>query len=301
MKLVHAIYLLNLEGISNDQITQAATLLTEYIDDYGAIYGNHLKIPNFHSLNHLVDSVKALGPLYETSCFPLESLLGIMKKFILGPNSPAVKISDMFSLLQNVRKAIDILPETSPVYNLVKTMQHGSRAIVDIDGSTAILGKLKATRKISPIACTALKDSHLILLNSSSKVPKAWTFNSLKNSRCEVTAFLDKTTLYDSSLVYTKNDKMFRVHSFIRYKLCNCDAVCNCEYYHFAIGFYCDIMQNIKIPTNPFINQIFINEQSPTSISVFDIVDSCALIPVNLDGKKVLHFGCKRMNSVEKE
>lgn len=299
-KLVHAIYLLNLNSISKDQIQLATKLLDEYTSDYGALYGNHLKVPNFHSLYHLAESVTNLGPLYEMSCFALESLLGLMKHFILGSNSPETKVSDVFSLIQNLPKITESLPKDSPVAVFLHGLQLGSVKRTEIFNGIYACGTLKNESIISYFIGSALRDSHMI--DDSSPVSKVWTFSRLKTEKCEVVGFSGKgSNLYDSSLVYTKNNDLFRVHSFVKYKTCVCDTLCDCEACYYAVGYFCNVMFNERIPDNPFINQIFINDQAPVSVNILDIVDLCALISVKNTSGILLHFGCKRVNYVEME
>ena len=43
----------------------------------------HMTI-NLHSLLHLSDNVRELGPLWSHSCFPFENMIGIMKTLYHG-------------------------------------------------------------------------------------------------------------------------------------------------------------------------------------------------------------------------
>jgi hypothetical protein len=68
-KLWKATFLLNGEEISLVDISEAKTLLQEYVEEFKTIYGAHYMTSNVHSLIHLADSALQMGPLFHTSCF----------------------------------------------------------------------------------------------------------------------------------------------------------------------------------------------------------------------------------------
>jgi len=298
-KLVQAIFLLNQDVISVEQIKFASNFVDQYTAEFGEIYGDHLKTPNFHSLNHICAVALELGPLFEMSCFNLESLLGTMKKFVLGPKAPGIKISDMFSLVQNMPSAFDKLVHGSISKQFISELKYGNVMKTEIFGGTYLLGKVHPMTDISLYILNSLKDSHLIQDNLA--IPKLWTFNALKTDKFTIQAATTLTcaSLYDSSLVRTRDEKIFRVQTFVKYKTCYCTELCDCEAVFYAVGFNCSIMQNANIPENPFINQICIHD-TPTSVKLLDIVDVCALMCVN-DSNTVANFCCRRLNTIENE
>ncbi|WAR15739.1 PGBD4-like protein [Mya arenaria] len=62
--LVEAIYILNLESISNSDLKHCEELLIKYSCMFSALYGDQHMSANLHQLLHLHDTVEQLGPLW---------------------------------------------------------------------------------------------------------------------------------------------------------------------------------------------------------------------------------------------
>ena len=60
--LVDAIFILNLDSISNEQVNHSEELLIKFCSLFSANYGEQHMSANFHQLLHLHDNVKQLGP-----------------------------------------------------------------------------------------------------------------------------------------------------------------------------------------------------------------------------------------------
>ena len=99
--LVHAIYLLNQESISNEMIDNANTYLKEYVCRFQVLYGEIHMSHNLHLLLHLLEMVKRFGPLWVTSCFPFENMNGVIKSLVHGTRYPVLQIYSSISLLFN--------------------------------------------------------------------------------------------------------------------------------------------------------------------------------------------------------
>ena len=94
--LVQAVYLLFREKILNEMINLADNLIFEFSSRFQLLYGDKHMTCNVHSIRHLPEVVRRLGPLWTTSCFVLESVNGKMKALVHGSKKPELQI--MFNL-----------------------------------------------------------------------------------------------------------------------------------------------------------------------------------------------------------
>lgn len=70
----------------------AVTLLTKFITEGQRLFGSEFLVYNVHALVHLPNDVKIHGPLDNFSCFPFESFLGRLKRFVRSGNKPLSQI-----------------------------------------------------------------------------------------------------------------------------------------------------------------------------------------------------------------
>jgi hypothetical protein len=85
-----------------------------------------METSNVHSLLHYADAAQQTGPLFHTSCFPLERFLGIVKKFVLGPTNPCIKIKNSFQLVQNMPKYESEIPKNSKAAEILRKIQYSA-------------------------------------------------------------------------------------------------------------------------------------------------------------------------------
>lgn len=296
-KLVQAIFLLNADVVTLAAISKAEELLKEYVIDFKKYYYAHNMTPNTHSLLHLAEMARQLGPLYELSCFPLESILGILKKYVLGPNSPPVKIHAAFNIIQNLPIYQELLAKFDPASkSIIDKLSHGQKKMEQIGENIFQLGALAEVKEFSNFLQTSLGE-YLFDIPEHSNVSKLWTFYRFQNKTCTVTAeSYSRSKLYNSSLVRTKTGNIFKVVIFAKYKTCECLAACmNCKSHYRALGYEAIILRHEKIPQNDFMGEICFRT-TPTSINVDEIDDLCCHIVV--DSKQ---YYVKRLNSKENE
>ncbi|XP_057336178.1 uncharacterized protein LOC130674780 [Microplitis mediator] len=99
---VSAVSLLHQESISDQMITLASRLLSEFVGRFEDLYGlNHMTC-NLHHLLHLPNVVRDLGPLWVTSCYPFEGLNGLLKKLIHGTRYVQLQISSAVTIFINI-------------------------------------------------------------------------------------------------------------------------------------------------------------------------------------------------------
>lgn len=77
-------YLLLQGEITDRDLCEARALLEKFVLQMGALYGTGNMLYNVHQLLHLTDSVEAWGPLWTTSCFPLEGQNAILLNYYSG-------------------------------------------------------------------------------------------------------------------------------------------------------------------------------------------------------------------------
>lgn len=81
---VEAIYLLISDSISMEDLEKSHKLLCFFVHMFESLYGERYYTLNLHSLLHLSDSVRDIGPLWSHSCFPFENANGELLKLFHG-------------------------------------------------------------------------------------------------------------------------------------------------------------------------------------------------------------------------
>ena len=151
--LVAGISYLMQDSVSPEMVNKAEKALKKYVRDFQKLYGLKYMGANIHSIQHLCLTVKQSGPLYTTSCFPLESALGQMKKSVHSSNSAQLQIFNSISLLMNFQTLIneDISKESDAYKFCKKVLSNGKKLKkTNLFDSISALGKIS---KISNIAC----------------------------------------------------------------------------------------------------------------------------------------------------
>lgn len=77
---VEAIFILCSESISEEDLKHSEKLLSFFVYMFSSLYGERICTLNVHSLLHLADSVRSLGPLWAHSCFIFENTNGELLK-----------------------------------------------------------------------------------------------------------------------------------------------------------------------------------------------------------------------------
>jgi hypothetical protein len=98
--LVHGVYTLLRDNITNDMLLHAQACLVKFAKDMEILYGLRSCTFNVHQMTHLADGVKSCGPLWATSAYIFEANNHMLLKmfsgtqicntFILGQKLPAI-------------------------------------------------------------------------------------------------------------------------------------------------------------------------------------------------------------------
>lgn len=126
----------SIKTISSSDVDKASELLVRFVSNIQLLYGMRFISANVHSLLHLAENVRWLGPAYETSCFPLEALLGKMKKMVSGTRHVEQKIAESFEALQSLPVVSSSLAPNSVALKFIASLNTVSNKVEEIDGAT---------------------------------------------------------------------------------------------------------------------------------------------------------------------
>ena len=111
--LSHAIYLLLQTHINDQDIILAKRYLFLFVYHFDQIYPRHYMTINIHSLLHLHETVKDLGPLYVYSLFHFEDKNGYILKLVHGTQNIPFEFASAVST-SNFIPILGCLLYTSP-------------------------------------------------------------------------------------------------------------------------------------------------------------------------------------------
>ena len=115
--LIEAIFILLKQSISVNELGHAERLLFHFCVMFQPLYGHRHQTANIHSLVHLVDSVRELGPLWTHSCFNFEDKNGFLLKTVHGTQQIQFQIISALSMLKR-------LPELEKEFLLTGSSEH---------------------------------------------------------------------------------------------------------------------------------------------------------------------------------
>ncbi|KAE8747069.1 hypothetical protein FOCC_FOCC006207 [Frankliniella occidentalis] len=105
--LVDSVAILNSSSISLDDIEKADVMLGKFVEDFSKLYKLRNMSLNVHLCRHLATSVRNLGPLWATSCFPFEDFNGKLINLAHGTSDSLIQISRRFPILTGLSTEID--------------------------------------------------------------------------------------------------------------------------------------------------------------------------------------------------
>ena len=120
--LVEGIFLLNQVSISEEDIANSERLLKYFVFMMPGLYGERYMTINVHSLLHLPQTVRELGPLWAISCFPFESASGDLLKLFHGTQYIDAQIINAVHVYHMLPSLTQTIAEESPAYPLVASL-----------------------------------------------------------------------------------------------------------------------------------------------------------------------------------
>lgn len=141
--LVEGLYLLCQSSISPDDIAKSEKLLKYFVFMLPSLYGERFMTLNAHSLLHLPQTVKELGPLWCNSCFAFEGANGELLKLFHGTQAIDLQIANAVHIYQLLPTLVNSIKKSSIAYNFVNSLSRFSLEEPDgcADGEHVFLGK----------------------------------------------------------------------------------------------------------------------------------------------------------------
>lgn len=125
--LVEATFLLLQDSISPEELTKSERLFQHFCLMLGRLYHPRYELINVHSLLHLPEVVRDLGPLYCYSLFGFEGLNGNLLKLVHGTQQAQMQIVNSVSVLQKLPEmAYSCLKEGTEAHNLYCSLSQNS-------------------------------------------------------------------------------------------------------------------------------------------------------------------------------
>ena len=297
--LVLGVYILCKEEITIELLERAKSLIDEFLRRFESLYGIKNMTCNTHSLGHLADVVRRLGPLWTTSCFSLEDLNGQMKKLVHGSKKPELQIVSNLNLYIKIHALkYEWLREDSDVYNFCKTLSSPEKKLkltkigngVHLCGSAIQIKGLDAEKIIKE---NNLPGNNLFLFKKLYKNKTLYTSKSAQKDQ--------KTESYYVTYLDDRNVKIGVIENYIRATNCNCKKLCDCFGYsyaclrkiHTANPFF------VRMPeiTLQYIHKCIYVDNEITFIDVSNIKNVC----IHIEFENDKNYVCEPVNTLEIE
>lgn len=125
--LVEATFLLLQDSISPEELTKSERLFQHFCLMLGRLYHPRYELINVHSLLHLPELVRDLGPLYCYSLFGFEGLNGNLLKLVHGTQQAQMQIVNSVSVMQKLPEmAYSCLKEGTEAHDLYCSLSQNS-------------------------------------------------------------------------------------------------------------------------------------------------------------------------------
>lgn len=212
LQLVWGILLLNQSSISPKSIEISNSLLTAFVSKCQVLYAPRYMSFNVHYLLHLPDVVRDLGPLWTTSCFPFEDLLGRMLNCVHGTRYVGLQIFNKVASEIIIANKLHRLPEESHIKTYCQELRISSK-------------RVKSAQRISEHIFTRGKIQRLNKLPDNIRIA---LINSGIELEPQMSVFKFQRLKKMTQLFYSRNDRTISLDSY-------CIAINTAE--GIAIGF----------------------------------------------------------------
>ncbi|XP_053387539.1 uncharacterized protein LOC128551126 [Mercenaria mercenaria] len=119
---LQAMFLLNQSSISQSDILKSEALLRYFVFLLPTLYGEKCLTLNAHSLLHLPECVKELGPLWSYSCFSFEGANGELLKMFHGTQFIDIQIANAVHIYQLLPTLADSVSSSNVAYKFIKSL-----------------------------------------------------------------------------------------------------------------------------------------------------------------------------------
>lgn len=129
INFVQACRIIVLPSISMRKAAEGRELLRSFCTGYSHLFGPESIKPNFHYTLHLYDNIEQFGSSFNTSCFSLERMNGVLKNSTENRNISSIQHTYMSNFLESIHAP-----------SLIREMGEGflSKDQLDVLGATAI-------------------------------------------------------------------------------------------------------------------------------------------------------------------
>lgn len=299
--LVDAIHLLSRNSISSEMIASADIKLNKFVEQCETLYGRRHMTFNIHSLLHLPQVVGDLGPLWVTSCFPFENLLGRTLKYINGTTYAGLQIYSKICYHINLPTMIESLNDNSEVKkfcnDLLSTRRHNSQ-IYEFGMSTYALGKKTVLKDIPRVIKDTLRETGFDLPQNIE------IFNRLRKEHRVIYTqkHNEKSSFCSYCISFMRTSEI--EYGFVKFFLKMCDCRIRCDPRHCGQQVYILIQKKIvtttlaneHIDSLSYMKKIVGTNNNYELISADNVKNVCYLVPVGEDV-----YICEPINSAEFE
>jgi hypothetical protein len=143
--LVEGVFLLMKDEVREVDVKQSSRILNHYCILFAAYYADRYMTATMHSLLHLPDSVRNLGPLWAHSCFPFEAANGDILKLFHGSQSVEKQVAGHISDLQKMPTCAEsLLTDNSAEMDFYLSMNQSQKMVknaISVARGVTVCGK----------------------------------------------------------------------------------------------------------------------------------------------------------------
>ncbi|KAK3924797.1 Solute carrier family 12 member 4 [Frankliniella fusca] len=272
--LVAAAHLLNANEVPYESLTVAENLLKKYVAQFSDFYHPDYLTINIHLLLHLHSVVVNQGAAWVYTCFPLESLNGVILSLVHGTRWAEQQIATSVQTCLALPEIVSKLPESEAKQFCSKVMKRRKYQGAEVVNGSAIIGKtvLLNQEDVPPHIVSTLEKANI-------KYRRLKQFHSLKRGKFLYVALSSNASVCrdSSAAVYStcNGSNVGLIETFFR--VYNCDCMdCSCDSTILALVTKCEVVMKFKT----LIPEVFVpNVAEYKTTKEYDIV-----CPTNLLG-----------------
>ncbi|KAE8747531.1 hypothetical protein FOCC_FOCC005692 [Frankliniella occidentalis] len=286
--LVFGISILSMDSVSPQMVEIASEAFHEYVRQFSDLYGRDWMSPNLHLLLHLPKNVEKFGPLWTTTCFPYESLNGVLKKFVTGTRYADLQVYTAASMFLNLCafRTEKLVPGRKPHAFCERLAHYQKRyALTNISDRFAVVGKQTETNNLPEQVVHALigMDVENARFLQFYRMFDKKT-NILFTSSCYVRGVTRNSSC--TKFIHQGREMFGIVHSYLHVVQCDCDRQCgNCINTFYAVIRQCSVAAAFRVPALanavlPLIHQLVNNMDQYHAVEVHSLISVCHLLNV---------------------
>jgi Transposase family tnp2 len=300
--LVEAVYILHKDEITKEEIIIATNFLDQFVKDFAVLYGIEFMSYNVHSLLHLGNYVRNLGPLYESSCFPLEALNGVIKRWVKGSRYAHLKIAKFVIFAQTLPLHIQELPKNSSAREFIEMLDKSSRDLIldIIDERSCALGRYFNCNEARWLKIQSAHHTSEISKSCFSSKNEVKIFLRLRRNKILYSSIANKGTKKTASycIEYGLKSDIGLVEFFFKVNnYCDCDSVCSCKANYFALVKQCEQVKVDSVFRDNFMVKKLSKLLTFEIVNISDINQMCAYCALGVDN----YYCTRKVNTKESE